>query len=107
MRIYIIGNDGITLCREPPAIVNEGEIAVASNEELHAAPLSGKRAISVNNAEIGASFRSPCSTSPAELRSASFMSLAVIGEPFWKPAAFRLSIASAGGTLKSQLISAS
>ena len=43
MRIYIIGNDGITLCREAPAPVNEGEIAVASNEELHAAPLSGKR----------------------------------------------------------------
>src|SRR5215831_9311729 len=33
MRIYIIGNDGITLCRETPATVNEGEIAVASNEE--------------------------------------------------------------------------
>ena len=40
MRIYIIGNDGITLCREPPAAVNEGEIVVASNEELHAAQLS-------------------------------------------------------------------
>ena len=26
MRVYIIGNDGITLCREPPAAVNEGEI---------------------------------------------------------------------------------
>jgi len=38
MRIYIIGNDGITLCREPPTAVNEGEIAVASNEELHALP---------------------------------------------------------------------
>ena len=38
MRIYIIGNDGITLCREAPTAVNEGEIAVASNEELHAAP---------------------------------------------------------------------
>ena len=33
MRIYIIGNDGITLCREAPAAVNEGEIAVASNKE--------------------------------------------------------------------------
>ena len=43
MRIYIIGNDGITLCREPPAAVNEGEIVVASNEELHAARLSGKQ----------------------------------------------------------------
>ena len=29
MRIYIIGNDGITLCREPPATVNKGEVAVA------------------------------------------------------------------------------
>jgi len=43
MRIYIIGNDGITLSREPPATVGEGEIAVASNAELHGAPLSGKR----------------------------------------------------------------
>ena len=34
MRIYIIGNDGITLCREAPATVDDGEIAVASNEEL-------------------------------------------------------------------------
>jgi hypothetical protein len=30
MRIYIIGNDGIRLCREAPATVNEGEVAVAS-----------------------------------------------------------------------------
>jgi hypothetical protein len=28
MRVYIIGNDGITLCREAPAAVNEGEIVV-------------------------------------------------------------------------------
>jgi hypothetical protein len=41
MRIYIIGSDGITLCHEPPAEVNEGEIVVASNEELHTARLSG------------------------------------------------------------------
>ena len=27
MPIYIIGNDGITLCREAPATVNDGEIA--------------------------------------------------------------------------------
>ena len=40
MRIYIIGNDGITLCRETPTAVNDGEIAVASNVELHAAPLA-------------------------------------------------------------------
>jgi hypothetical protein len=50
MRIYIIGNDGITLCREPPATVNKGEIAVASNEELHAARLSGKRLLALWNA---------------------------------------------------------
>src|SRR5690348_18375772 len=49
MRIYIIGNDGITLCREPPAAVNDGEIVVASNEELHAAPLSGKRLLALWN----------------------------------------------------------
>jgi hypothetical protein len=43
MRIYIIGNDGITLCREPPAAINDGEIPLASKAELLAAPLSGKR----------------------------------------------------------------
>ena len=43
MRIYIIGNDGITLYREAPESVTDGEIAVASKEELHAAPLNGKR----------------------------------------------------------------
>jgi hypothetical protein len=32
MRIYIIGTDGITLCRGTPTAVNEGEIVVASNE---------------------------------------------------------------------------
>jgi len=47
MRIYIIGNDGITLCRKAPATVNDGEIAVASNEELHAARLSGKRLLAL------------------------------------------------------------
>ena len=50
MRIYIIGNDGITLCRETPATVDEGEIAVASKEELHAARLSGKRLLALWNA---------------------------------------------------------
>jgi Protein of unknown function (DUF3489) len=50
MRIYIIGNDGITLCSDPPAAVNEGEIVVASKEELHAAPLSGKRLLVLWNA---------------------------------------------------------
>jgi Protein of unknown function (DUF3489) len=50
MRIYIIGNDGITLCRKAPATVNDGEIAVASNEELHAAPLNAKRLLALWNA---------------------------------------------------------
>jgi hypothetical protein len=34
---YIIGNDGITLCAELSAAVKEGDIVVASNEELHTA----------------------------------------------------------------------
>ena len=53
MRIYIIGNDGITLCRQPPATVNKGEVAVASREELHAARLSGKRLLALWNALPG------------------------------------------------------
>src|ERR1700686_205788 len=50
MRVYIIGNDGITLCRTAPAAVNNGETAVASNEELRAAPLSAKRLLTLWNA---------------------------------------------------------
>jgi hypothetical protein len=57
MRIYIIGNDGITLCREPPATMAEGEVAVASKEELHAAPLSGKRLLALWNALPGVETR--------------------------------------------------
>jgi Protein of unknown function (DUF3489) len=53
MRIYIIGNDGITLSREARATLSEGEIAVASNEELHGAPLSGKRLRALWNALPG------------------------------------------------------
>ena len=53
MRIYIIGNDGIRLSREAPAAVNDGEVAVASKEELHAAPLSGKRLLALWNALPG------------------------------------------------------
>jgi Protein of unknown function (DUF3489) len=53
MRTYIIGNDGITLCREPPATVDKGEIVVATNEELRAAPLSGKRLLALWNALPG------------------------------------------------------
>jgi len=41
MRTYIIGNDGIALCRKTPAKVNDGEMVVSSKEELLAAPLNG------------------------------------------------------------------
>src|SRR5271163_755386 len=50
MRTYIIGTDGITLCGDPPAAVNEGGIVVASNEELHAARLSARRLLALWNA---------------------------------------------------------
>jgi hypothetical protein len=50
MRIYTFGDDGITLSRESPAAVREGEIVVASNEELHAAQFSGKRLLALWNA---------------------------------------------------------
>src|SRR6266446_10930492 len=53
MRVYIIGNDRITLCRKALTTVNDGEIAVASNEELRAAPLSGKRLLALWNALPG------------------------------------------------------
>jgi hypothetical protein len=53
MRIYIIANDGITLCREAPAAMTEGEIAVTSKEELHAAPLNAKRLLALWNALPG------------------------------------------------------
>ena len=50
MRTYIIGNDGIALCRKTPAKVSDGEIVVTSKEELHAAPLNGKRLLALWNA---------------------------------------------------------
>ena len=53
MRIYIIGNDGITLGREAPATVSDGEIAVVSKDELRGAPLSGKRLLALWNALPG------------------------------------------------------
>ena len=53
MRIYIIGNDGITLWREPPATMDKGEIAVASREELYAARLSSRRLLALWNALPG------------------------------------------------------
>src|SRR5215469_8151996 len=53
MRIYIIGNNGIALCREAPAALNDGEIVVTSKDELHAAPLNGKRLLALWNALPG------------------------------------------------------
>jgi len=53
MRTYIIGNDGIALCRETPAAVNDGEMVVSSKEELMAAPLNGKRLLALWNALPG------------------------------------------------------
>ncbi|MGA7265838.1 MAG: hypothetical protein WBX30_33865, partial [Stellaceae bacterium] len=53
MRTYIIGNNGIISCSEPPAAVNEGEIVVASKEELNAAALSGKLLLALWNALPG------------------------------------------------------
>jgi hypothetical protein len=50
MRIYLIGNDAVTLCREPPAAVNEGETVVGSKGELHAAAISRKRLLALWNA---------------------------------------------------------
>ena len=57
MRIYIIANDGIALCREAPAVLNDGEIVVTSKEELQAAPLNGKRVLALWNALPGAEKR--------------------------------------------------
>ena len=53
MRIYIISNDGVTLCRNAPAAVSDGEIVVTSKEELQAAPLNGKRLLALWNALPG------------------------------------------------------
>src|ERR1700756_4235942 len=53
MRTYIIGNDGIVLCRKVPAKVGDGEIVVASKEELQAAPIHGKRLLALWNALPG------------------------------------------------------
>ncbi len=66
MRIYIIGNDGIPLCREPPATVNKGEVAVASREELRAARLSGKRLLALEE-RPPAQARSRSATRPRHL----------------------------------------
>ena len=53
MRIYIIGNDGITLCGETTPALNADEMAIGSSEDLHAARLSGKRLLALWNALPG------------------------------------------------------
>ena len=53
MRTYIIGSDGIALCRKASAKVCDGEIIIASKEELQAAPLNGKRLLALWNALPG------------------------------------------------------
>ena len=53
MRTYIIGNEGIALCRKTPAKVSDGEIVVTSKEELQVAPLNGKRLLALWNALPG------------------------------------------------------
>src|ERR1700730_17653180 len=57
MRSYIIGNDGIRLCRKTSTALSEGEIAIASVAELHAAPLSGKQLLALWNALPGVAKR--------------------------------------------------
>lgn len=54
MRVYIIHADHVIVSREPPAALSEGEIAVTSLEELHAAPLSGKKLLGLWNKLPGA-----------------------------------------------------
>src|SRR5215831_19079391 len=65
MRIYIIGNDGITLSREAPAALNEGEIAVASNEEFARRPAQRQAAAGTVECSAGCreekKGRRPCS----------------------------------------------
>ena len=45
MRVYIIGNDGIILCREPPAAMDEGEIVAATSLEEGGSSVSEELAL--------------------------------------------------------------
>ena len=65
MRIYIIGNDGITLGGETTPQLNVGEMAIGSSEDLHAAPLSGKRLLALWNALPGVEKRKKVGDSDA------------------------------------------
>jgi Protein of unknown function (DUF3489) len=81
MRIYIIGSDGITLCRKAPATLNDGEIAVATNEELHAAPLSAKRLLALWNALPGVEKRKKVGDRDALIDQLSAIELLPVPEP--------------------------
>lgn len=54
MRVYIITADQITVSAEEPSELGEGELAVASLEELKAAGLASKRLLSLWNGVPGA-----------------------------------------------------
>jgi hypothetical protein len=49
MRVYIITADGLIISREPPTEPGDGEVLVASLDELRAARLSGKRLLTLWN----------------------------------------------------------
>src|ERR1700682_2261216 len=49
MRVYFINADRLIVAAEPPMPPREGEIAVASLDELRAARLSGKRLLALWN----------------------------------------------------------
>jgi hypothetical protein len=49
MRVYIINADRVIVVRQHPAELSNGEIAVASLDELRAARLTGKRLLALCN----------------------------------------------------------
>jgi len=54
MRVYIITADDLVVSREPPTEPGDGEVLVASLDELRAARLSGKRLLTLWNGLPGA-----------------------------------------------------
>jgi len=54
MRVYIFNADGLTIGLEGPAQFRDGEIAIASLDELRTARLSGKRLLALWNGLPGA-----------------------------------------------------
>ena len=90
MRIYVIGNDGITLCREPLATVAEGEIVVTSREELQVARLSSKQLLGLWNALPGVEKRKKVGDRAA-LIDQLWSAIEALPEPEPEPDAKRLS----------------